>query len=114
MKALKVGVVVAAMGFLLAGCGGGKEWEGEVTFKVTRLNPASESMGKTVPPYANLEIDQDEPGSVEPIGTRIADLDRLPEGVRVGDVVVCRVRQSDESGFDQEGVRTDVGPCRSR
>ncbi|WP_433266372.1 hypothetical protein ACQPZF_40685 [Actinosynnema sp. CS-041913] len=113
MKALKVGVIAAAIGFLSTGCGGGSEWAGDVTFKVTRLNPASESMGKAVPPYANLEIDQEEPRSIEPISTRIADLDQLPDGVEVGDVVVCGVRQTDRSGFDQEGVRTDVGPCRA-
>ncbi|MFD0201835.1 MULTISPECIES: hypothetical protein [Saccharothrix] len=39
---------------------------------------------------------------------------QFPEGIKVGDRAVCSVRQSDQSGFDQEGVQTDVGPCRLR
>ncbi|GAA1345058.1 hypothetical protein [Saccharothrix algeriensis] len=107
MKAAKAVPVLLAVGALLVGCGG-DEWSGEVRFQVTRLNPASGAQ----PAYANLEIDQEEPKSIEPVSTRIADLDRLPAGVAVGDAVVCRVRQSDESGFDQRGVRTEVDSCR--
>ncbi|MEV0676720.1 hypothetical protein AB0I60_09370 [Actinosynnema sp. NPDC050436] len=114
MKALRALVVVAVSGTVLAGCGGGKDWKGDVAFTVTKVNPGYESTGKTRPPYANLEIDQPEPKSVEPISTRVADLDQLPDGVQAGDKVVCEVRQSDESGFDQQGVRTDVGPCKAR
>ncbi|MEU6150845.1 hypothetical protein ABZ816_12680 [Actinosynnema sp. NPDC047251] len=113
MKALKAVVVVAVSGSLLVGCGN-KDWEGDVAFKVTKVNPGYESMGQIRPPYANLEIDQDEPKSIEPISTRVADLDQLPEGVAAGDLVTCEVRQTDESGFDQKGVRTDVGSCKSR
>ncbi|MBW4715703.1 hypothetical protein [Saccharothrix obliqua] len=115
MNALKLISAIALSGFLLAACGsGGKEWEGDVAFKVTRLNPSQDSMGRTEPPYANLEIDQDEPKSLEPISTRIANLDQLPDGVRVGDRVTCKVKQSDQSGFDQRGVQTTVTSCRSR
>ncbi|MFI9006924.1 hypothetical protein ACIGNX_06810 [Actinosynnema sp. NPDC053489] len=113
MKALKACVAVLAVATLLAGCGG-SEWSGEVDFKVVRVNPAYESMGETKPAYANLEIDQDQPGSIERITTKAVDLDRLPGGVGVGDLLRCSVRQSDASGFDQEGVQTEVGPCRSR
>ncbi|MFI9811137.1 hypothetical protein [Saccharothrix variisporea] len=112
MKALKLGVVVAAVGMLLAACGG-EEWEGEVAFKVTQLNPGYESSGRTRPPFANLTIDQDEPKSVEKIDQRTADLDQLPQGVKVGDRVLCKVRQSDKSGFDQEDPQTEVRDCRA-
>lgn len=114
MKALKLGVVVAAVGMLLTACGG-EEWEGEVAFKVSRLNPGYESAGRTRPPFANLDIDQDEPaGSVESISSRAVDLDKLPQGVAVGDLVTCKVRQWDKSGFDQEGVQTELTDCRGR
>jgi hypothetical protein len=71
-------------------------------------------MGETKPAYANLEIDQDQPDSIEQISKKAANLDQFPEGIKAGDLVVCSVRQSDKSGFDQEGVQTDVGPCRLR
>ncbi|WP_447004753.1 hypothetical protein ACRAKI_35110 [Saccharothrix isguenensis] len=113
MKALKACVAVLAVGALLVGCGG-REWSGDVDFEVVKINPAYESMGETKPAYANLEIDQDQPGSVEQITKKAVDLDRLPDGIKAGDLVTCSVRQSDNSGFDQKGVQTDVGPCRLR
>ncbi|WP_033436431.1 hypothetical protein [Saccharothrix sp. NRRL B-16314] len=112
MKVLKACAVVLAVGTVLAGCGS-SEWSGEIRFKVVRVNPAYESMGETKPPYVNLEIDQDQVDSIEQITKNAADLDQFPEGIKVGDLVVCSVRQSDKSGFDQEGVQTDVGPCRA-
>ncbi|MFJ6670751.1 hypothetical protein ACIQMJ_06540 [Actinosynnema sp. NPDC091369] len=112
MKALKACVAVLAVGTLLVGCS--SEWSGEVDFKVVKINPPYESMGETKPSYVNLELDQDQPGGIERIDKKSADLDRFPEGIKVGDLVVCTVRQSDQSGFDQEGVRTEVGPCRLR
>ncbi|MCE6995727.1 hypothetical protein LZG04_13075 [Saccharothrix sp. S26] len=112
MKALKACVAVLAVGALLAGCG--SDWAGEVNFKVVQVNPPYESMGQTKPAYANLEIDQDQPGGLERIGKKSADLDQFPEGIEVGDLVVCSVRQSDRGGFDQEGVQTEIGPCRLR
>ncbi len=112
MKALKACVAVLSAGALLAGCS--SEWSAEVDFKVVKINPSYESMGETKPPYVNLEIDQDQPGGIEQIDKKSADLDQFPEGIEVGDLVVCSVRQSDRSGFDQEGVQTEVGPCRLR
>ncbi|PSL55074.1 hypothetical protein B0I31_10531 [Saccharothrix carnea] len=112
MKALKACLATLAVGTLLVGCS--SEWSGEVDFKVLKINPAYESMGETKPSYVNLEIDQEQPGGIEQLSKNSADLDQFPEGIKVGDLVVCSVRQSDQSGFDQEGVQTVVGPCRLR
>ncbi|WP_367134305.1 hypothetical protein [Saccharothrix sp. HUAS TT1] len=113
MKALKACVAVLAAGALLVGCGAG-EWSGDVDFKVVKINPGYESMGETKPSFVNLEIDQEQPDGIEQITRTAADLDQFPEGIAVGDLVVCAVRQSDESGFDQEGVQSGIGPCRLR
>ncbi|MEU5691329.1 hypothetical protein [Actinosynnema sp. NPDC020468] len=108
--------LVLATGVLLTACGGGA-YSGELAFRVTAVNPESESMGRTEPAYVNLEIDQDvadERDLLEIVRTQRADLDQLPTGVKVGDRVQCHVNQSDDSGFDQKGVQTEVTHCVSR
>ena len=89
VKALKACPAVLAVGTLLVGCGasGLARW---------------------------LHRREDQPGGGEQITKTAADPDQFPEGIKAGGLVVCSVRQSDRSGFDQEGVQTVVGPCRLR
>ncbi|GGP80911.1 hypothetical protein GCM10010185_63570 [Saccharothrix coeruleofusca] len=102
--------MVLALGFALAGCG--SEWEGEVRFEVTRIAPPYESMGERKPEHVVLALDQEVPDSVRGLQTTGADIDQFPEGVAVGDRVLCRVRQSDDNGLDGVDPTTTVGPCR--
>lgn len=107
----RLGIALLALGFLLTGCS--SEWQGEVRYKVLSLHESYESIpGSVKPAYARLEIDGAEPqGAVEPVSPAVADLDKLPEGVAVGDVVVCPVRQYDENSYDGKGTEVTVGPC---
>lgn len=112
MKALKACAALLVAGALLVGCG--REWEEEVRFKVTRIHPEKElTPGHTSPPHVVLELDQEDPGGIRPLATAGADIDRFPPGVAVGDVVVCRVRQSEDNSFDGVDPQTEVGPCRA-
>jgi co-chaperonin GroES (HSP10) len=101
-----------AIVLLLAGCA--REWDGDLTFKVTKLTPASTTKsGDVDPPYVNLDLDQAEPDSVTALGKKHgADLDQFPSDVKVGDQVVCQVNQYDENGFDGGNVKVTIGPCR--
>ncbi|GAA3880626.1 hypothetical protein GCM10022243_51550 [Saccharothrix violaceirubra] len=110
MKLLRLLPLVALV-FLLVGCS--SEWEGDVRFKVTKLNPGFTSSVQVQAPYANLEIDEAEPKStLEPVSKKAVDISDLPEGVQVGDVVICHVSQHDKSGFDQQGVQVKLDQCR--
>ncbi|MEU4806712.1 hypothetical protein [Actinosynnema sp. NPDC023587] len=110
MKALKTSVAVLAVGFLLAGCG--SDWTGDVRFTITRIAPARESMGEVKQPFVVLELDQEQPDGIPEITTEGADLDQFPDGVEVGDAVVCAVRRSDDNGLDGVEAKQTVGPCR--
>lgn len=111
MKALKACVAVLAVGALLAGCG--SEWEEEVRFKVTRITPEHEvTPGRTSPPHVVLALDQEDPKGLTSLETAGADIDQFPAGIKVDDVVVCKVRQSEENNLDGLGPESEVGPCR--
>ncbi|QFZ23709.1 hypothetical protein [Saccharothrix syringae] len=106
MKALKACAAVLAAGALLVGCG--DEWSGELRLKVVRVvDPNNGS-----PTRVAMELDGDQPDAPH-TGTYGADLDRLPEGVAVGDVVVCTVTKTDENGLDGVDPEYRVGPCRA-
>lgn len=104
-------VPLLAIVLLLAGCA--REWEGDLAFKVTRIGTPSEStVGNPVPARVSLELDQAEPNSVTALGKQHgADLDQFPSDVKVGDRVVCKVKQSDENGLDGGNVKVVIGPC---
>jgi co-chaperonin GroES (HSP10) len=105
-------VTLLAIVLLLAGCA--RQWEGDLKFKVTRIGTPSEStVGNPVPARVSLDLDQDEPNSVTALGKQhVADLDQFPSDVKVGDQVVCKVKQSDENGFDGGNVKVVIGPCK--
>lgn len=107
----RVCVAVLALGSLLAGCG--SEWEGDVRFKVTRIAPPYESLGEPKPALVVLALDQELPDSAPRIENAGVDADQAPEGVEVGDPLVCRVRQSDDNGLDDVDAEIAVGPCRT-
>ena len=112
MKALKACVAVLAVGTLLVGCSA--DWEEEVRFKVTRITPETEvTPNRTLPPRAVLELDQDDPGGIVTIKTVSAELDQFPDGIKAGDVVICKVRQVEDNNLDGLAPETEVGPCRS-
>ncbi|MEU4738961.1 hypothetical protein AB0G02_00675 [Actinosynnema sp. NPDC023658] len=112
MKALKACVAVLAVGALLVGCG--SEWEEDVRFKVTRINPEHEvTPGHTSPAYVVLALDQDDPKGLVSLDTAGADVDQFPAGIAVGDVVTCKVRQVESNNVDGLGAETTVGPCRA-
>ncbi|GAA0226977.1 hypothetical protein GCM10010492_26580 [Saccharothrix mutabilis subsp. mutabilis] len=109
MKALKLGVVVAAVGLVLVGCG--SEWEGDVRLKVVRIVPDPTGKAAT---RVGMELDESQDKAKAPhTGTYGADLDQLPKDVKVGDVVTCTVKRSDDNGFDGVDPKLSVGPCRA-
>lgn len=108
MKALKLGVVVAAVGLLLAGCG--SEWEGDVRLKVVRIVP--DPRGER-PTQVGMELGESQKGDLAPgKGTYGAAIDQFPEDVKVGDEVICKIRRWDDNGFDGVDPKETVGPCR--
>ncbi|MEV8441556.1 hypothetical protein AB0425_29595 [Actinosynnema sp. NPDC051121] len=112
MKALRACVAILAVGTLLVGCG--RDWEEDVRFKVTRINPEHETVpGRTAPPYVVLALDQEDPKGLVPLDTAGAPIDQFPAGIKVDDVVVCKVRQVEENNADGLEPETRVGPCRS-
>ncbi|WP_158847104.1 hypothetical protein [Saccharothrix deserti] len=111
MKALKACVAVLAVGTLLVGCS--SEWEEDVQFKVTRITPETEvTPGRTSPPRAVLALDQEDPKGLVALNTASADLDQFPDGIKAGDVVICKVRQVEANNLDGLGAESTVGPCR--
>lgn len=111
MKALKACLAILAVGTLLVGCS--SDWEEEVRFKVTRITPEHETVpGKTSPPYVVLALDQDDPGAKVSLKTAGADIDRFPDGIKVGDAVICQVRQVEKNNLDGLEPESEVGPCR--
>ena len=111
MKALKACLAILAVGTLLVGCSA--EWEEEVRFKVIRISPETEvPPNRTLPARAALEIDQDDPGAIVTIKSAGADIDQFPEGIKVGDAVICKVRQVEKNNLDGLEPETEVGPCR--
>lgn len=106
MKALKACAAVLLVGAVLVGCG--SESSAEVRLKVVRIVDTDDG----TPVRVGMELDGDQPDAPH-TGTYGADLDRLPEGVAVGDVVVCTVTKTDENGLDGVDPEYDVGPCRA-
>ncbi len=110
MKALKACVVVAGVGLLLAGCGGG-EWSGEVRFKVTQITPGKDLVsGQKGPGRVSLELDQEQPSSQ--ITSPWAHQDQVPSDVKVGDKVVCTVKKRDDSKLDDAEAVQTITSCR--
>ncbi|PRY32713.1 hypothetical protein [Umezawaea tangerina] len=90
---------------LLSGCA--SEWNGEVRFKVRTIGEISSG------PVVALDVDGDKPsGTLEQLTSGVTKPDQLPAGVKVGDVVVCSVRQHDANGFDGGNTETAIGPCK--
>ena len=111
MKALKACVAVLAVGTLLVGCSA--DWEEDVRFKVIRITPETEvTPNRTLPARAVLELDQEDPGGIVSVKEAGAELDRFPAGVKVGDAVICKVRQVEKNNLDGLAPETEVGPCR--
>ncbi|KOX35033.1 hypothetical protein ADK67_00365 [Saccharothrix sp. NRRL B-16348] len=111
MKALKACLAILAVGTLLVGCSA--DWEEEVRFKVTRITPERQvTPGHTSPPRAVMELDQDDPGALVKLDTASAELDQFPEGIKAGDVVICKVRQVEKNNLDGLEPESEVGPCR--
>ncbi|MFC6091369.1 hypothetical protein [Saccharothrix lopnurensis] len=106
MKALKACAAVLVVGAVLAGCG--SDWSGELRLKVVRIVETNDD----APTRVGMELDGDQPDAPH-TGTYGADLDELPEGVAVGDVVICTVTKTDENGLDGVDPKYDVGPCRA-
>jgi hypothetical protein len=106
MRAL-VAVLVAAAA--LTACSSSQEED--VRFTVTRVDPPRESLGRQVQARVVMDVAQDETelGLVSPEG---ADLDQFPEGVAVGDTIVCTVTKTDDNGFDGVDPKLTIGPCR--
>ncbi|CAL9667671.1 hypothetical protein SUDANB95_07288 [Actinosynnema sp. ALI-1.44] len=112
VKALKLGVVVVAVGMVLVGCG--SEWTGELKFEVTRIAPAREGVGGTKQPYVIMKLDQEQPDGLPKMDTAGADADQFPADIKVGDKVVCDFRRWDDNGLDGVDPKQEVGPCRRR
>lgn len=111
MKALKACLAILAVGTLLVGCS--TVWEEEVRFKVTRITPEHETTpGNTSPPYVVVALDQDDPGPLVPLNTTGAEIGQFPEGIEVGDAVICKVRQVEKNNLDGLEPESEVGPCR--
>ncbi|MFF5094169.1 MULTISPECIES: hypothetical protein [Actinosynnema] len=105
----RLGIALLALGFLLSGCS--SEWQEDVRFKVIELHPAAENKaGELQKPYARMVIDQAEP---KWLGPKAIDLDQLPVGLEVDDVLVCSVRRYDDNGFDDVEAKVTVGPCKT-
>ncbi len=112
MKALKACLAILAVGTLLVGCSA--DWEEEVRFKVTRITPERQvTPGHTSPPYVVLALDQDDPDPLVALDTAGADIDQFPEGIKAGDVVICKVRQVEKNNLDGLEPESEVGPCRT-
>ncbi|MEJ2857961.1 MULTISPECIES: hypothetical protein [unclassified Saccharothrix] len=108
MKALRIGVVVAAVGVLLAGCG--TEWEGDAHFKVLRIVPDPKGEAST---RVGMELTEDLKGDAAPgKGTYGADIDQYPPDIKVGDEVICKIRRWDDNGFDGVDPQVEVSSCR--
>jgi hypothetical protein len=111
VKALKACVAVLAAGALLVGCGG-SEWSGQVRFKVTDIKPDETLVsGAKWPGRVSLDLDQEQPDGLAPITTAWAKLTDVPAGTAVGDVLVCTVRERDDSKFDDAEPVQEFGPC---
>ena len=111
MRMSTVVLAVVAVGAVVTGCA--RSWDGDLRFEVVAFHDGYESMGRVQGSYANIKMAQDHPDAmVENVTMQAVDRDQLPAGIRIGEQVVCAVRQYDKSGFDQEGVRTDVDRCR--
>lgn len=112
MKALKAVAAILAVGTVLAGCGS-SEWEGDVRFKVTKVTKDEVLVsGQKWEGQLSLELAQDQPSGAAPITGGFVRLDEAPSGVEVGDTLVCKVKQRDESKFDDaEGVQS-ISSCR--
>jgi hypothetical protein len=112
VKAFKACVAVLAVGALLAGCG--NSWEEDVRFKVTRINPEREvTPGHKAPPYVVLALDQDDPGPLVSLDTAGADIDQFPDGIKAGDVVICKVHQVEKNNVDGLEPESRIGPCHT-
>ncbi|MBB5806498.1 hypothetical protein F4560_006266 [Saccharothrix ecbatanensis] len=111
MKALKACVAVLAAGALLVGCS--NSWEEEVRFKVTSITPERQvTPGHTSPPRVVMALDQDDPDALVPLNKASAEIDQFPAGIKVGDVVICEVRQDEKNNLDGLEPESEVGPCR--
>jgi hypothetical protein len=108
VKVLKACAVVAAAGFLLAGCG--SEAQEDVRFKVTRITEPDDGRS----PQVIMDLDQPKPESLNHLTkSEGAPIDRFPEGIKVGDTVICTVKQQDDNGLDGVDPKVTIGPCRS-
>ncbi len=98
---------------VLSGCA--STWDGDVNLKIDKITPAHEYLGKPTPAYVNVTIDQEhDPDMVEKFTITGAEVTLFPSDITVGDLVVCAITQRDDSGFDQEGPRTELSDCRHR
>ena len=114
MKALKACLAVLAVGTLLVGCGS-SEWSGQVRFKVSEIKPDETLVnGATWPGRVSLDLDQDQPDGAAPITVAWAKLTDVPSGTAVGDVLVCTVKQRDDSKLDDAEPVQNVGPCKQQ
>ena len=93
----------------LAGC---SDWEGEVRFKVTRIAPPYESLGKMRPAHVVMDVVGEAPKSARVSSPSGADVDQFPADVKVGDEVLCKVSTVEDNGLDGKDPKTTVGPCR--
>jgi hypothetical protein len=92
---------------LLTGCAANWESE-EVRYKVVSQEKQS------VTEYFNLELVGDAPkGALDPdqLKRKIVSTDRA-EGARVGDEVLCQIRQKKGSAFEDSNVSTSLLGCR--
>lgn len=104
-------IALATPLLLVAACAYNEE--GDVRFKVTGIQPPYESMGKMRPQYVTMDVDQDMKDSPLGLGTtQGAAKDQFPADIKVGDSVVCKVRRSDDNGFDDVDPNTTIGPCK--
>jgi len=90
---------------LLVGCS--SEWNEEVRFKVREIGEITSG------PRISLDVDGTPPkGTYGVIKTGGASPDQFPADIKVGELVICQVRQYDDNGFDGKDPKTTVGPCR--
>ncbi|MET1072314.1 MAG: hypothetical protein ABWY11_06665 [Umezawaea sp.] len=111
---MRVLAALVAAALLLSGCSLEREWKGDLAFEVTKINPPyTDKSGESKPAFVLLELDQEQPDSFQALSrSQGAGIGDFPADVKVGDRVVCAVRQYDANGFDGGNVEVTIGPCR--
>lgn len=95
-----------ALALLVSACS--ESYQEDVTFQVVEVSE-DEVRG-----FVRVKVEGELPGApVKPFVDEVVAVDRLPAGIRTGDLVVCRVAQN-RANFLDSNLEQDLSQCRRR